>query len=44
MNFWLRQFHRWMSIAFTAGVITYMVAMGTGQGKQPPVWVVGYFA
>ena len=39
MNFWFRQFHRWMSIAFTVGVITYMVAMVTGPGEQPPVWM-----
>jgi hypothetical protein len=39
MNCWFRQFHRWMSIAFTVGVITYMVAMATAPGKQPPVWM-----
>ncbi|MDF7777131.1 hypothetical protein P1X14_17870 [Sphingomonas sp. AOB5] len=40
MNKWIRQFHRWVSIAFVAGVIAYMVAMGQG---QPPAWM-GLFA
>jgi hypothetical protein len=33
-----RQIHRWLSIAFTAGVITYIIAMSAGQG-QPAAWV-----
>jgi cytochrome b len=37
----VRQFHRWVSVAFTLGVITYMVAMSGG--SQPPGWV-GLFA
>ncbi|MEN2789447.1 hypothetical protein ABC974_07420 [Sphingomonas oligophenolica] len=36
VNQWVRQIHRWLSIAFTAGVVTYMVAMSFG---QPPGWV-----
>jgi len=36
LNLWIRQFHRWTSIAFTAGVITYMVAMSRG---TPPAWM-----
>lgn len=40
MNKWIRQFHRWVAIAFTLGVITYMVAMSQG---QPPAWL-GLFA
>lgn len=32
----LRQFHRWLSVAFTAGVIIYVLAMGQG---QPASWV-----
>jgi hypothetical protein len=36
-NKWLRQIHRWLSIAFTATVIANFVAMGFG---QPPSWVV----
>jgi len=37
---WIRQFHRWISIAFTAGVIGYIVVMSQG---TPPAWV-GLFA
>lgn len=36
MNILIRQFHRWTSIAFTAGVITYIVAMSRG---TPPAWM-----
>lgn len=32
----IRQVHRWLSIAFTAGVVIYMVAMNWG---QPPAWL-----
>lgn len=32
----IRQIHRWLSITFTLGVITYMVAMTQG---QPAAWV-----
>jgi hypothetical protein len=35
-NKWLRQFHRWLSIAFTLAVIANIVAMA--QEKQV-VWV-----
>ena len=38
-NKWIRQFHRWLSIAFTVTVIANFVALGFGQGKQPPAWV-----
>ncbi len=31
----IRQGHRWVSMAFTLGVVAYMVAMGF---SQPPVW------
>jgi hypothetical protein len=34
----VRQTHRWLSIAFTATVITNVVALATGEG-QPPAWV-----
>lgn len=40
MNTWIRQVHRWLSIAFTAGVVVYMVAMTQG---TPPGWL-GLFA
>ncbi|MEA1673548.1 hypothetical protein [Nitrospirillum sp. BR 11163] len=33
----IRQLHRWLSIAFTGGVITYMAVMS--QGQQPAAWV-----
>jgi len=36
-NNWIRQSHRWLSIAFTVTVIANFVAMGLG---QPPAWVV----
>ena len=36
-NMWIRQGHRWLSIAFTVTVIANFVAMGLG---QPPMWVV----
>ena len=35
-NKWLRQIHRWLSIAFTVAVIVNIVALGQG---QPAVWV-----
>ena len=35
-NKWVRQIHRWLSIAFTVGVIVNIVALRQG---QPPVWV-----
>jgi hypothetical protein len=36
-NMWVRQIHRWLSIAFTLGVITYIVAMS--RGGQPAAWL-----
>jgi hypothetical protein len=38
-SYWIRQIHRWLSIAFTVTVIANFVALGMGQGKQPPDWV-----
>ncbi len=35
-NEWVRQTHRWLSIAFTVAVIANFVAMSRG---QPPAWV-----
>jgi hypothetical protein len=35
-NPWVRQIHRWLSIAFTMAVIGNIVAMGQ---EQPAVWV-----
>jgi len=37
-NKWVRQTHRWLSIAFTVTVIANFVALGLRQG-QPPAWV-----
>ena len=37
MNIWVRQVHRWLSIAFTVTVIANFVARGFG---EPPLWVV----
>lgn len=34
---WIRQIHRWLSIAFTATVIANFAAMAWG---QPPLWIV----
>jgi hypothetical protein len=36
---WVRQIHRWLSIAFTVTVVANFVALGVGQGQQPPAWV-----
>ena len=36
-NGWIRQFHRWLSIAFTLTVVANFVAMSLG---EPPAWVV----
>ncbi len=33
---WIRQLHRWLSIAFTVAVIVNIVAMGQ---EKPAVWV-----
>ena len=35
-NKWVRETHRWLSIAFTVGVIVNSVAVGTGRYT---VWV-----
>ncbi len=35
-NKWVRQIHRWLSIAFTLAVIANMVVLAR---EQPPVWV-----
>jgi ABC-type polysaccharide/polyol phosphate export permease len=36
-NIWIRQFHRWMSIIFTAIVVAIFAALGVG--KEPTEWV-----
>ena len=35
-NKWVRQTHRWLSIAFTVAVIVTTLALGQ---EKPPVWV-----
>jgi hypothetical protein len=35
-NSWIRQIHRWLSIAFTVAVIINIVALGQ---EKPAVWV-----
>ncbi len=40
-NIWIRQIHRWLSIAFTVAVIVNIVALG--QQKEPAFWV-GFLA
>jgi hypothetical protein len=37
-NHWVRQTHRWVSIAFTLTVIANFVALARGAGTPPP-WV-----
>ena len=35
-NSWVRQFHRWVSMAFTLTVAANFIAMTKG---QPPAWI-----
>ena len=37
-NHWIRQTHRWLSIAFTITVIANFVQIGMGRGN-PPNWI-----
>ena len=37
-NEWIRQTHRWLSIAFTITVIANFVALARG-GGMPPAWI-----
>lgn len=36
MNIWIRQIHRWLSMAFTATVIVNLVALSQ---KQNTLWI-----
>ena len=36
MSKWIRQFHRWLSIAFSLTVIANFVAIGMGKQENPP--------
>jgi len=35
-NRWVRQTHRWLSIAFTLTVVANFVALARGRGMPPP--------
>ena len=35
---WIRQIHRWVSIAFTLTVIANFIALASGNGAPPP-WI-----
>lgn len=39
MNIWIRQIHRWLSIAFTLTVIANFVALAQSGGGTPPPWI-----
>jgi hypothetical protein len=39
LNVWIRQIHRWVSIAFTATVIANFIALAQGGGGMPPPWI-----
>ena len=36
---WVRQIHRWLSIAFTLTVIANFVALAQGGQMAPPPWI-----
>lgn len=38
-NRWIRQLHRWLSIAFTVTVIANFVALAQRGASAPPNWV-----
>jgi hypothetical protein len=35
----IRQLHRWMSVAFTAGFAINIAAIFLAEGGEPPTWV-----
>jgi hypothetical protein len=37
-NYWIRQTHRWVSVAFTVTVLANFIARGRG-GEEPPAWL-----
>ncbi len=39
MSKFIRQFHRWIAIAFTLGVIVNTAVIVSAQGQQPDAWV-----
>jgi len=38
-NHWIRQIHRWVSIAFTLTVIANFAAIAQAGGQMPPLWI-----
>ena len=38
-NHWIRQTHRWMSIAFVVTVAANFAAMAQSGGAMPPPWI-----
>jgi hypothetical protein len=38
-NAWIRQTHKWLSIAFTVTVIVNIIALVRGGGMLPPPWI-----
>ena len=38
-NYWVRQIHRWLSIAFTVAVIVNIISIVALGQEQPAVWV-----
>jgi hypothetical protein len=37
---WVRQVHRWLCVAFTAGFVgNSVIIFGLNHGGQPPFWV-----
>jgi hypothetical protein len=39
LNRWVREVHRWGSIAFTVGFVANFIALVVGHGHLPPPWV-----
>ena len=39
MSQWIRQIHRWVSIAFTVTRHRQLRRHGRGTGQQPPAWM-----
>jgi hypothetical protein len=35
-NYWIREFHRWVSMVFTVAIILNFVVMGMGLKEYPP--------
>jgi hypothetical protein len=38
-NHWIRQIHRWLSIAFTVTVVANFVAIAQAGGGMPSPWI-----